>query len=124
MGEVSAKTRERALTLAENAAGINLHVGNCRRSKDQDFLAFFLTNGAAVSVIFCTPSGYLVEYWESNHGILLAPEFSCVKNIRHYLYTLRKENFISFDKYYEDLADLVDFNAADIKEILEEFFGD
>lgn len=103
---ISTKTRQRAITLAENANGLGMDPGTVHFDEIHDFMGFWFTNGLIYVLIFCTPMGYLTETYETNEDGEESESFGFVKNIRHFLYYLRKNDLESFDEYISDIDDV------------------
>ena len=113
----SAKTRERAYVLIENAKKIGLAVGRPRYSEGHDYIAFWLTDMVDYMVIYCMPLGYFAELYTDRDGVL-DTTYLGVKNIRHFLQKLNKLAYESADSLLDDLKS----HLGD--EDLMEFFKD
>ena len=120
---ISAKTRERAMVLAENAKKMGLNPGNIRFNSRWDFMSFWFTNGLKYIIVFCSPSGYLAEV-HTEQGDEVKANYLGIKNIRNFLFAIRKEGLESFDKYHAELAELADLDESEVKDIVEQFLDE
>lgn len=120
---ISPKTREKAMTLAENAKAIGLDAGKIRYNNSEDFMSFWFTNGLTFIIVFCTPYGYMAEIHTTEEGEV-KPTFSLPKNIRHFLYFIKREGLTSFDQYHEELAELANLDDADLEDIIQQFMDE
>ncbi len=120
---ISAKTREKAMTLAESAKGIGLDPGGMRFNSTEDFMSFWFTNGLCYIIVFCTPDGYMAEVHKTKDGVV-APEYTMPKNIRNFLFYIKKLGLSSFDDYFADLAELADMDDAEIKDIVQQLMDE
>lgn len=103
---VSVETIRRAGRLAKNALGIDLNPGTVRWIEGKDLLFFMLTNGPDLSIIFCSPSCYFVELHRETEDGELFEEFLMIKNIRNWLFYLRRNN-------YHDCEHMIEFEEED-----------
>lgn len=111
---LSKKTRERAFILARNARSIGLPLGAVRFTPNYDFMSYYLTNGSAYMIVFCIPEGYLAEWWQESEGYV-SPDFFAIKNIRHFLQVLKKQD-------YKDVEEV--FNSDDDDDDITEYLKD
>lgn len=119
---ITAKTREKAMTLAENAQSIGLKPGTIRFNDKDDFMCFWFSNGISIAIIFCTPDGYMAEIHST--GDDSPPHYTMPKNIRHFLYWMKKENMVSFEDYYRELAELIDMSNDDLNDIIQKYIDE
>ena len=120
---ISTKTREKAIVLAENARKIGLHPGTIRFNSKEDFMSFWFTNGLKYIIVFCSPYGYLAEIHTTKDSGDIIAEYSAIKNIRHFLYHIRKQKLVSFENYFEELAELADMNEGEVEDIVQQFMN-
>ena len=66
LGHLSKKTRERAFILARNARALGITLGAVRFTPHHDYISYYLASSDDYIIIFCTPSGYLLEIWSEN----------------------------------------------------------
>ena len=117
---ISPKTREKAITLAENAQAVGIKPGTIRFNNKDDFMCFWFSNGLKIVIVFCTPYCYMVEIHSTKDGEN-EPQYVLPKNIRHFLCWLKKENMVSFDEYYKELAELIDMGDEEINDIISRY---
>ena len=123
VGHISIKTRERALTLAENAKKLGLRSGDIRYNSHDDFMCFWFTNGFKYIIVFCTPLSYLVESHDDGPGEEVIASYSIVKNVRNFLFYLRAQKMIPFEEYLSSIVP-EDVNAKDVLRKFMEAQGD
>lgn len=115
---ISAATREKALVLIECAKGIGINPGTFRFNNTQDVVSFWFTNGLLYIIIFCSPHGYLIEIHSSDQ--LSALSYGIVKNIRNFLFFVRKKKLECVDEYFTKLAESVELDDEDLRDIVDE----
>jgi len=116
---LSTKTLERANVLVRNARAASLPLGNGRFPNDGDVILFFLTNGTFTVVIFCSPSGYCIERYTDTLDSAEVDYF-IVKNIRHFIFYLAREEYSSWDEYHKDTLDALENGDIDPTDLLED----
>lgn len=111
---ISKDTRKRAKTLITSARKVPLDIGKCRFPDEHDYIVHFFTNGAEYMMVYTTPDCYLAEHWYNEEGDEenLLRDFFCIKNIRNFLYALKREDYTSCDSYYSDLSEEEDENSG------------
>ena len=107
----SKKTRERAYVLARNAKQLHIGVGDARYAPDHDFMSYWFTNNTDYVLVFCIPSGYLVELWRDIDGVV-STSYLGVTNIRVLLSHLKKLGYTDVDSSLRD-ADIDGYIEGD-----------
>lgn len=117
---LSKSTLEKAAKFCKNAEKAQLDIGDARFPDSGDYVVFFLTNGADIMVVYCIPTGYIAEFLrELEDGEIIA-DYLGIKNIRHFVFKLAKNDYISWTKYNEDIMEALDNGDIDISEYLDE----
>ena len=102
---LSKRTRERAFILARNAKTLGIPLGKVRFTPRYDYMSYYLTDGSAYVIIFCTPDGYLVEFLtEVDKEVVIT--YLGIKNIRHFLQYIAKRDFQDIDVVFGEETDL------------------
>lgn len=116
---LSKKTRERAFIFARNARSIGLTLGSVRFTPRYDYMSYWLTNGEDYTIIFCTPTAYLVEMWtDGPEGI--ETSFFCIKNIRHFIQKLKSLKYEDVDLSTKDTNDEDLDGETDLRDWVED----
>lgn len=114
----STKTRERAYVLSENAKGLGITIGKPKYLKDQDYISYWLTNMTDYIAIYCIPEGYLAELYTDSSGVL-DTTYLGVRNIRHLLQHLKKNDYHAAEGLLHDLEKELDEDEEGLKEFLK-----
>ena len=101
---LSKQTKKRAVVLARNAKSLGIPLGAVRFTPHHDFMSYYFSNSTNYIIIFCSPDGYLAELWSDSKGIGIESSFFAIKNIRHFLQTIRKLG-------YQDIDDMLDIET-------------
>jgi len=116
---LSKETLERTAKFCRNAEQAKLQTGDARFPNDGDYIVFFMTNGSNTIVLYCTPTGYVAEYYEENEDGTFIANYLSIKNIRHFVFKLAKESYCSWTQYNEDIMEKIDSGEIDIADYLE-----
>ncbi len=105
--EISLATARKAYKCGRNAENIGLDIGPVRFQGSQwgNVIAFYVSNGPDIVVIFCSEHLYFAEYYHGAHTGGTDYTFLAIKNIRNFLYYLKRKRFVDFDKVDSEIKD-------------------
>lgn len=122
----SINTLKLAIKIGHIAKKIGMDVGLVRDNpkKYGDMVFFMLSNGPDVCIIQCTRYAYFVEYYWDAHRGGLNSDYFMIKNIRNFLFYLKKRNFVDFDTWDTKITDSLQKNGVEFEEQFEDYFGE
>lgn len=116
---LSKQTRNRAFILAKNAKDIGLKTGPARFNPASDYLSYWLYRESSYVVLYCTPQGYLVEfYWALGDREELESSYYAIKNIRHMLQTLKRMGYDDIANAFPEVGEKSS-DDVDLKDFIE-----
>lgn len=124
-GHISMETRERVITFVETADKLSFEYDTPLYTEDtekgKDYMYFAFTNGLAYIFLFCTPLGYLAEIHDTDVEGATQVDFATVKNIRNYIFWLRKEEMVGLQSYYDKFKKDSGLTDEEINKKIEEY---
>ena len=122
----STATLKRATKIGSIATKIGMDAGPVRDNPEKfgDMVFFMLSNGPDVCIIRCTAYAYFVEYYWDAHRGGLEIDYFMVKNIRNFLFYLRKRGFEDFDIWDAKITDSLTEEGAELEGEFEDYFDD
>ncbi len=122
----STTTLKQATQIGRIAKKIGMDVGPVRDNPDKfgDMIFFMLSNGPDVCIIRCTAYAYFVEYYWDAHRGGFDSDYFMIKNIRNFLFYLKKRNFEDFDTWDAKITDSLQEEGAELEGQLEDYFGE
>jgi len=130
MKDFSIKTLQTAAKIGEIARKINLNIGPARNNVREfgDMIFFILSNGPDICILRATCYAYFVEYYNnaqvSDENVLREIDYYMIKNIRNFLFTLKRKNFIDYDIWDARIQDAQNNDQDFIDDELDKFIDD
>ena len=126
MKDFSIKTLRMAAKIGEIAKKIELDIGPARDNVEYfgDMIFFILSNGPDICILRATCHAYFVEYYNNaqvaSNDISRETDYYMIKNIGHFLKTLKNKDFINYDVWDARIQDSQD-SQDDIDDELDNF---
>ena len=122
----STATLKQATKIGRIADKIGIDVGPVRDNAEEfgDMVFFMLSNGPDVCIIRCTRYAYFIEYYWDAHRGGFEVDYLMIKNIRNFLFYLKKHNFQDFDIWDAKITESLQEENAELEGQFEDFFGE
>lgn len=122
----SIDTLKRATKVGAIAKKIGMDIGPVRDNAAQfgDMVFFMLSNGPDVCIIRSTRYAYFVEYYWDAHRGGYESDYLMIKNIRNFLFYLKKRKFVDFDVWDARITESLEEEDAELEGQFEDYFGD
>jgi len=106
----STETLRAATKIGKITIAMKFNIGDARSNIELfgDMLFFMLSNGPDVCILRCTKYAYFIEYYKDAHRGMNGVDYFMVKNVRDFLFYLRRNNFIDFDTWDKKIQDSLD----------------